>query len=368
MVAAERKRAIHANAETEATKRGVWRAMATLNDVARLAGVDASTASRVLREDPQQAVRPETRLRILAAADELDYRPNPIARALRTQKTDTIGLITPRFSDFAFTQVMHGIQAAALDAHQSLMVVGWDVMGDDVLAKREVLNRFIHGGVVDGLLVAFATIEDLFTGELSESPIPIVLVNRRTPAVRGSVTADDAQAARVAVEHLVNLGHARIGYIGLQPGTSTAAGRQMGFQSAILDAGLEIAEHWTAVAGAGLAGGRTALAEILNRSAGDLPTALVVASIRPAVSVVSELPVRGLKVPSDISVISIGDNEFADITSPRLTTVWLPFEAMGRRSVEMLLDIVGGGEPLDIRLEDPPRLVLRSSTSSPKTT
>lgn len=341
--------------------------MATLNDLAQLAGVDASTVSRVLRGDPNQAVRPETRKRILAAADKLNYRPNQIARALRTQKTNTIGLIAPRFSDFAFTDLLDAIQAATLQADHGLLVVGWDVMGDNLTSKSELLSHLIHDGIVDGLLVAFATIEDDFAPALQSSPIPIVLVNRKASGVIGSVTAQDSQAARAAVEHLVKSGHSEIGYIGLEPGTSTSADRLDGFLSAMAEMGLESREEWMAIAGQDLDSGRTALSSIVERSTlTGLPTALLVASIRPAVLVISELADRRIKVPEEVSVISIGDNLFAEVTTPKLTTVQLPFEKMGWRSVDMLLAAINGEEPFDVRLADPPNLVVRESTGPPR--
>ncbi len=102
--------------------------MANLKDVARRAGVDPSTASRVLRDDPGQQVRPETRQRILDAAQELRYRPNALARGLRTRRTDTLGLIVPSLDDLGFADVTHGIQAAAAAAGKLVMVVEADAV------------------------------------------------------------------------------------------------------------------------------------------------------------------------------------------------------------------------------------------------
>ena len=138
--------------------------MANLRDVAQRAGVDPSTASRVLRGDPSQQVRPETRDRILAAARELAYRPNALARGLRTRRTDTIGLIIPSLDNLGFSEVTHGIQAAAAAQGKLVMVVDAGaaaVAGEDLeQAAAAAYERLIGDGRLDGLIVAFATLDE----------------------------------------------------------------------------------------------------------------------------------------------------------------------------------------------------------------
>jgi len=342
--------------------------MPTLKDVARLARVDTSTVSRVLSGDPKQAAKGETRERILAAAKELGYRPNQVARSLRSQSTSTIGLIAPRLSDFAFTNIFDGIESAALEAEQGLLVVGWDFMGKNLASKREVLLHLLNDNIVDGVLIAFATIGDEFAPVLLSSRVPIVMVNRKAQLIGGSVTVQDTEAVKLAVNHLTSLGHSRIGYIGLEPGTTTASDRLEGFYSEMETMGLEVREEWMAVSASRDSDSQTTPLSAIIESSKLIgtPTALVVASVRPALLVISEMSERGIKVPLEMSVIAIGDNKFARITTPKLTTVWLPFEEMGRKSVEMLIDAVGGKELADVKLSDPPKIIQRDSTGAPR--
>ena len=154
--------------------------MATLKDVARLAEVDPSTVSRVLRGDPTQAVRPETRDRILAASQHLRYRPNALARGLRTRRTDTLGLIIPSLENVGFSEVTHGIQAAAAAAGRLVLVVEAEALERAGLEGdvEELYARLITDGRVDGLIVAFATLDDHLVTQLAERGIPLVLVNQ----------------------------------------------------------------------------------------------------------------------------------------------------------------------------------------------
>jgi len=342
--------------------------MSTLKDVARLARVDISTVSRVLSGDPKQVAREETRERIIAAAKALEYRPNQVARSLRSQSTSTIGLIAPRLSDFAFTTMLDGIENATLTAGRGLLVVGWDFRGSNSDSKREILLHLLNDGIVDGVLIAFATIGDEFAPILLSSKVPIVMVNRKSKLIGASVTVKDGEAVKTAVEHLNSLGHSRIGYIGLEAGTTTVADRLEGFYSGMKTMGLEVREEWMASGPyPDPDSGNTPLASIIDSSKLlGLPTALIVASVRSAPQVISELSERGIQVPLDMSVIGIGDTEFAKITSPKLTTVWLPFEKMGQKSVEMLINAVEGKDLIDFKLPDLPRIVLRDSTGAPR--
>jgi DNA-binding LacI/PurR family transcriptional regulator len=271
-------------------------------------------------------------------------------------------------SDFAFTNIFDGIESAALEAEQGLLVVGWDFMGKNLPSKREVLLHLLNDKIVDGVLIAFATIGEEFAPVLLSSRVPIVMVNRKAQLIGGSVTVQDTEAVKLAVNHLTSLGHSRIGYIGLEPGTTTAADRLEGFYSEMETKGLEVREEWMAVSASRDSDSQnTPLSAIIESSKLiGIPTALVVASVRPALLVISEMSERGIKVPLEMSVIAIGDNEFARITTPKLTTVWLPFEKMGRKSVEMLLDAVGGKELADVKLSDPPKIIQRDSTGAPR--
>lgn len=340
--------------------------MATLKDVARLAEVDPSTVSRVLRGDPVQAVRPETRDRIHAAAVSLRYRPNALARGLRTRRTDTIGLIIPSLENVGFSEVTHGIQAAAAAAGKLVVVIEAEaLLGSDQGTVEEVYSRLIIDGRVDGLIVAFATVDDHLVTQLAERGTPLVLVNRRTAGIHGSVVVDDERGSDLAVAHLAGLGHTRIGSIGIAAETDTARRRDRGFRDAMARAGLPVQEDWIALGPPTIAGGRLATAALLDRTRRTRPTGIFVASLLGAIGVLAELRDRGIPVPGEMSVIAFNDHELAAHLDPPLTTVRMPNFRMGEEAVRLLLEAIDGEAGRDEMLETAPEVVVRRSTAAP---
>jgi LacI family transcriptional regulator len=339
--------------------------VATLKDVARLAEVDPSTVSRVLRGDPSQGVRPETRARILAASQSLRYRPNALARGLRTRRTDTLGLIIPSLENVGFSEVTHGIQAAAAAAGRLVVVVEAEALdrSGDEQGVEELYSRLITDGRLDGLIVAFATLDDHLVMQLAERGIPLVLVNRRTAGVHGSVVVDDERGSGLAVEHLVELGHRRIGYIGLAAETDTARRREHGFRAAIAAAGVDADPRWIVSGAPTLAGGKGAVEELLGAAGAERPTGLFVASLLGAVGVLAGLRGSGLRVPGEMSVIAFNDHELAAHLDPPLTTVRMPNFRMGAEAVHLLLEAIDGQGPRDLMIDQPPEIIVRGSAA-----
>jgi LacI family transcriptional regulator len=339
--------------------------VATLKDVAKLADVDPSTVSRVLRGDPSQAVRPATRDRILAASETLSYRPNALARGLRTRRTDTLGLIIPSLENVGFSEVTHGIQAAAATAGRLVVVVEAEAVerAGDNQTIDDPYSRLISDGRVDGLIVAFATLDDHLVMQLAERGIPLVLVNRRTVGVHGSVVVDDERGSAVAVEHLVELGHRRIGYVGLAAETDTARRREHGFRTAMADAGLQLDSRWVVAGAPTLSGGRRAVEGMLGTVGADRPSGLFVASLLGAIGVLTGLRAASIDVPREMSVIAFNDHELAAHLDPPLTTVRMPNFEMGAEAVELLLEAIDGQPQRDLMIEIPPEVIVRGSTA-----
>lgn len=341
---------------------------ATIQDVARLAGVDASTASRVLRGDPNQKVREETRDRIVEAARRLDYRPNAMAQSLRTRRTGTFALIIPSFDDPSFIDVVRGVQMEAAEQEKQVVIVEADALGqgEEGLARREeTLSRLALDGRIDGLLAAVAVSDEALTSRLSQRGVPLIAVDRRLESGDGWVAVDDAAAAELAVEHLVSLGHRRIGLIGYGPLADSARRRESGFRKAMGAAGLAIDPRWIASRHASKDGGREAVGEILEACPpDDRPTALFSASLLGAIGALAELQGRGIAVPDEISLVACDDNDVADDTSPPLTTIRLPNVRMGREAMRMAIRAVSGpGGPRQMTIEGPIELVERRSTA-----
>ncbi|MEJ7749789.1 MAG: substrate-binding domain-containing protein, partial [Candidatus Limnocylindrales bacterium] len=227
---------------------------------------------------------------------------------------------------------------------------------------EELYSRLITDGRVDGLIVAFATLDDHLVSKLAERGIPLVLVNRRTAGVHGSVVVEDERGSALAVEHLVGLGHRRIGYVGLAAETDTARRREHGFRSAIQAAGLTVEAGWVVSGAPTLAGGQSAVEPVVRRSPAARPTGMFVASLLGAIGVLAGMRAGGLSVPDEMSVIAFNDHELAGHLDPPLTTVRMPNLQMGAQAVSLLLDAIDGQDQRDVVIDEPPVIVVRGST------
>ncbi|MBU8831035.1 LacI family DNA-binding transcriptional regulator [Mycolicibacterium goodii] len=329
----------------------------TLSDVADMVGVDPSLVSRVLRNDPRGFASSSTRERIVAAAEKIGYRANAAARGLRSSRTMALGLLLPGFTSPVYTAIVHGVEVRAKE-HGYGLVLGTHAAGD----PHETMTSMLMHGSVDALLVASGRIEDRTLRRLvDEVPQTVVLVNRQVRGISASVVLRDADAAAVAVRHLVELGHRRIcGVFG--PATlDTMVRRRHGFVTECaatdVDCGvIELAERDHA---AGFEGAMRAL-ERRKR-----PTAIVAATFPMAVGVLAALHQRGIAVPSSMSVLALHDDSLASYLVPPLTTVWLPTERLGAEAVELAIALIGGGQPRRVVVPDEPHVVCRGSTAAP---
>jgi LacI family transcriptional regulator len=331
----------------------------TLRDVARIAGVDVSTVSRVVNEDPALRITEATRARVEAAVRELDYRPNVQARGLRLAKTWTIGFVLPDLMNPFYAPIVEGAERRASESGYMVVIVR-ELDRAEVAASELSFERLVHQQRVDGLLVASGRVDDDVLRSLAVEDRPIVIVNRRVPGVEGFVVVDDEAGARMATRHLLDLGHARLGHVAGPPGIDNTLRRSAGFLSAAADAG---AEH-RVVHGDGWDpdSGYRAAHRILE---GWAPTAIVATNIVVAAGVVGAAQERGLRVPEDLSVISLHDFSVAPFLRPALSTVVLPLEELGRVSMGVLLERLRGGPPREVMVDGTPRLLLRGSTAPP---
>lgn len=333
----------------------------TLSDVAARAGVSTSAASRVLSGAPSARVRPDTRERIEAAARELGYRPNFAGRALRLARSDVLAMVVPELTSAVFSELLRGVEDAARD-HGYLVLLG---RAEDI--GGEMIARLIGEGRVDGILWQ--------TGEDGEDPDRAAVQEQRTPVVfmnsieddhAGSVALPNADAARIATRHLLDLGHTSIGLVGGLETVYTAAPRETGYLEAMAHAGMPVRRSWTTRYGYSADQGRRAIRKLwsLKRR----PTAVVVANLNAAIGVLAEARDLGLSVPEELSVVTLLDAWTAEHTSPALTTVRMPLHAMGRRGVELLLDKLNGADVDNVLITEPgPELVIRGSTAAPRT-
>jgi LacI family transcriptional regulator len=336
-------------------------ARVTLRDVARVADVHPGTASRALNEQTRTLVNDETARRVLEAAERLGYRPNPIARGLKTNRSYTIGVLIPDLTNPLFPPILRGIEDRLEEDGYTPLIANTD---ND--SERERIDwHAMRARQVDGIVAATARRDRELLDEMAGSGIPLVLVNRRT--ADGSVpsaTADDAEGVRLAVEHLAALGHTRIGHIAGPLEFSTGLDRHDGFHTAMRGAGLEPDADLVALSRAFTEPeGARACRELLDRDGG--LTAIVAANDLIALGCYDVFAERGIRCPEEISVTGFNDMPFADRFSPPLTTIRIPHYEIGTAAAELMLELLQGDGEGGRQLRLAPQLVERASTGPP---
>jgi LacI family transcriptional regulator len=220
---------------------------------------------------------------------------------------------------------------------------------------------------MDGLLVAFATIEDELVAQIVGRGLPLVPINSRSANVDASVTMDDALGSRLAVNHLVDLGHARIGFLAGRADTDVGRRREAGYRAAMADHGLPVDPAWVLPGDYTERTARDLGRAVLRTPVGSRPTAFFTVNLQSALGFRAAAREAGARIPEDISLVTIDDHPFLDHTDPPLTAVQLPMAEMGELGVAMLLDVVAGRPMGHVVTSTPPRLVVRRSTAAPWT-
>jgi LacI family transcriptional regulator len=310
--------------------------MATIRDVARLAGVSMATVSNVLN-DPER-VKPVLQSRVMQAVKALGYAPNQAARSLRKRSTNLIGLIVADITNPFFTDLVEAMEEGATERGYSVLLCN----SNEMLEREERHIQVLRSQRIDGLILA-ATGEPSKnrTSLLSSLGVPIVLVDRAMDDLGyDTVVLDNRAAAFAAVSHLLSLGHRRIGIINGPSHLRTASDRLQGYREALLSQGIPIEYElvWEASFRE-----RDAY-EVTMRLLKDepSPTAIFAANNLIMIGLTRALAESGLRCPEDISVIGVDDFPWANAFRPRLSTVAQPVHAMGRAALGLLLDRIEG--------------------------
>ncbi|MGO4144956.1 LacI family DNA-binding transcriptional regulator [Paenarthrobacter sp. YAF11_1] len=323
-----------------------------MEDVARVAGVSHQTVSRVLNNHPN--VSAKTRERVEDAITELGYRRNTAARSLVTRRSQTIGVLGSEMAQYGPSHTLLGVQQAARDAGYFVSVAALREVTPETI--RDAVAHFMDQGV-DGIVVtvphpgAFDVLRDITV------QVPLVAVGSVGDEHLSGATVDQRHGAKLAVEHLLELGHQRIGHLSGPADWIDAAARIDGWQEALNEAGLEpgtlIEGDWSAECGY-----REGLKIAADRSV----TALFVANDQMALGVLRAFNETGVQVPADISVVGFDDQPESAYFIPPLTTVAQDFEELGQRCIRLLLDRLDGGTTVEAATVTP-RLVIRSTTA-----
>lgn len=331
----------------------------TLKDLAAATGVHLSTVSRVMNPQTRQMVSADVARRILAEAKRVGYRPNRSASALVTRKSGIIGVVLPDITNAVFPPILMGIEDGLREQGYLAIVAN---VGADEAEQVFVMNRLL-GQQVDGLILATARRQDQVIKLCVEQSVPVVTVNRSDETgIASCVVSDDHTGMRLAVEHLVALGHRHIAHIAGPESLSTGHFRRTGFLAAI--AANPLAEAFV-VEGSGYsrACGKAAMLELMRQW--PRATAVVAGNDLVAIGCYDALGEMGLRCPQDVSVVGHNDMPFMDMIRPPLTTVRIRHHGMGLEAARLVLQAIEnpGAAVLDIRLK--PELVVRASTAAP---
>lgn len=333
----------------------------TLREVARVAGVHVATASRALNEETRALVSDETARRVEEAARALDYRPDHLARSLKTRRSATVGVIVPDITNPLFPPIVRGIEDFLSPKGYVALIGNTD---NDDARERLVLER-MRSRYIDGLVVATARRHHPLLVETAHSGLPLVLVNRVVDdQLLPSVSTDDHMGIREAVSHLTELGHRQIAHVAGPQSLSTGSGRYRGFLAGLEAHGLASGTAPVAFADSYSEDeGARCMTELLDRK--EPFSAVVAGNDVIALGCLRALAARGLRCPEDISVIGFNDMPLMDRIAPPLTTVRLPQYDVGVAAAQLLLEYVADpGAPVKIVFLRP-ELIVRASTAPP---
>ena len=298
---------------------------------------------------------------MIKVAESLGYRPNPIARGLKTAKSGTVGLVIPDLTNPLFPPIVRGIEDVLEPAGYSGLIVSTD---NDPARERAQIET-LRSRQVEGFIIATALVEHPLLEQLHRDGVLMVMVNRRPDSVDvPSITPDDATGVELAVRHLASLGHGRIAHLAGPSNTSTGVVRARAFRSTVRDLGLAedpaltaTCRYWSEDAGA------AALRSMLD--AGAEFTAVVAGNDLIALGCYDVFAERGIECPGDVSVVGFNDMPFLDKLRPPLTTVAVPHQQIGAEAARLLLDAIADPTRPARSVQLPLTLVVRGSTAAP---
>ncbi|MGF9649662.1 LacI family DNA-binding transcriptional regulator [Pseudarthrobacter oxydans] len=326
-----------------------------LEDVAELAGVSHQTVSRVVNGHPN--VSKTTREKVEAAIAELGYRRNTAARSLVTRRSQTIGVLGSELSQYGPANTMLGVEQAARDAGYFVSIAALRSVSRDAIF--DALRHFLDQAV-DGIAVLVPHTETLRILEEFNPGVPVMAVGSLGNAAVSGAMVDQKLGAELAVRHLIELGHSRIGHVAGPADWIDGALRTEGWRAALQHAGLQddllLEGDWSA--GSGYAIGRQLAAE---RRA----TAVFVGNDQMALGVLRAFNEAGVRVPDDVSVVGFDDQPESSYFTPPLTTVRQDFAELGRRCMDTMLKEIEAGAAVSSTVVTP-ELVRRQSAAAPR--
>lgn len=333
---------------------------ATLEEVARVAGVSRATVSRVVNGSTR--VSPDVRLGVQAAIEQLSYTPNRAARSLVTKRSDSVAVVITQptgqvFADPFFPRLLRGI-SSTLTAHDRQLIL----LMPETAADENRVADYLTAGHVDGALLVSLHEQDPLPARLRAAGMPIVLVGRPPVGSRVSyVDVDNRQGAESAVAHLIGSGRRVIATITGVLDTAPGIDRRQGYRDAIVNGGLKLDRTLEALGNFTPEGAAAAMRHLLQIHP-DID-AVFAASDAMAASALTVLAASGRRVPADVAVVGFDDGAIAISTNPQLTSVRQPIEEMGHEMARLLVEAVDAADPVARRVILATELIQRASSA-----
>ncbi|MZI91990.1 substrate-binding domain-containing protein [Vibrio sp. CAIM 722] len=332
--------------------------MATMKDIAKLAGVSTSTVSHVINKT--RFVSEDISARVNAAAKELNYAPSALARSLKMNRTKTIGMLVTTSTNPFFGEVVKGVERSCY--HQGYSLILCNTEGDTE-RMRASIDTLLQKRV-DGLMLMCTTMEGEPLTEFERYPdIPVVVMDWG-PTVNSSdkILDNSYQGGYMATKHLIDLGHTEVGCITGPLHQHQAQNRFSAFKQALADHKIPLNDQWVIESNFECEGGFSAMTQLIE--AKTMPSALFICNDMMAMGAINAATEHGIGVPNDLSIVGYDDIRIAQFMSPALTTIHQPKYRLGKAAVEALLAKLQGlnNTPQVIQLE--PTLMARKSTKA----
>ena len=326
----------------------------TLVEIAQVAGVSVSTVSRAL-SNGKYPLKQETRQNILKLAEEMGYKPNLVARSLQSNRSHLVGVVVDRMQSPFAAATVEGIQDGLRNAGYSISIAYSN--RDQAIATQAIHTFYSHQ--VDGIIILNSWLHTFNDPILSLQDRPFVFINRLFGSSRQNcVGPGDRQGARLATQHLVDLGHRRIGYINGMEDWIEAQNRLAGYCDVLTERGLPVDEALIRHGNWSIESGYEAAQELLALA--DRPTAIFTANDIMALGAMYAIQKAGLDVPGDVAIVGYDDRDFAAWIRPALTTVRMPSYEMGQAAARLLLEQINKAE-LEDATQVTGKLIVRES-------
>ena len=329
--------------------------MATIKDVARDAGVSVTTVSHVVNDT--RAVAPDTRARVEAAVRRLDYRPSSVARALKANRTHTLGMLVTASTNPFFAEVIRGVEAGCFAAGYSL------ILGNTGDYTERLISywRTLAGRRIDGLVVMTTNAAPEFFRELGRHRrLPVIALDTGGDAADCVINDDSARGGQLAGKYLASQQFQRIAVVTGPARHPRSIERFEGFRQALAEEGLTLDPALVLDSDLTIQGGHKAVGALLDRSE-NRPDAIFCFNDMLAMGGLSAAHERGLEVPGDVSIMGYDDTELAAFTAPPLTTVQQPAFEIGRTAAEVMIEHLDAHRPMPRSITLEPKLIIRRS-------